>query len=171
MNNSRRPTGDDSRESASPTAPAPTATTAPEVQACNELGILLGSELAQVEEEINRVGGMIAEAVLQLSASFDQLYRLSSGQSTGAGSHVDPELEEAVSAAVRSLQFEDMASQALAEAHRSLSYLRGVADELQTVHDTGELATRISEQHRLWANTRRKAVSQQNLDKGSVELF
>ncbi|MEQ8800545.1 MAG: hypothetical protein RLP45_00760, partial [Haliea sp.] len=104
-----------------------------------------------------------------LSASFDHLHRLASAHD--ASSSGDPELEGAVSGAVRSLQFEDMASQALAEAHRSLSYLRGVAEELQTVHDTGELATRISEQHRLWADTRRKAVSQQNLDKGSVELF
>ncbi|MEQ9394094.1 hypothetical protein [Haliea sp.] len=169
MNDARRPTSDAPRKSESSPAPAPAATTAPEVQACNELGTLLGSELAQVEEEINRVGSMIAEAVLQLSASFDHLHRLASAHD--ASSSGDPELEGAVSGAVRSLQFEDMASQALAEAHRSLSYLRGVAEELQTVHDTGELATRISEQHRLWADTRRKAVSQQNLDKGSVELF
>lgn len=170
MNDSRRPAGGAPRGSESSPAPATAAATAPEVRACNELGTLLGSELTHVEEEINRVGGMIAEAVQQLSASFDQLHRLASGAENG-GSGGDPELKEAVSGAVRSLQFEDMASQALAEAHRSLSYLRGVAEELQTVHDAGDLAARISAQHRLWADTRRKAVSQQNLDKGSVELF
>lgn len=130
---------------------------------------MLSSEVAQVEEEINRVGGMIVEAVQQLSASFDQMHRLSSAPGTGDSG--DTELQEAVSGAVRALQFEDMASQALAEAHRTLSYLREVAEELQAVHDTADLAARISEQHRLWTDQRRKAVSQKNLDKGSVELF
>lgn len=144
---------------------------APEIRACNELGALLGSELAEVEQEIERVTGIIAEAATELSTSFDQMHRLAGHRQGDADSATLDELEQAVSAAVRALQFEDIAAQALAEALRSVSYLRGVAEQVETVHDAGELATRISEQHRIWSKMRRKAVLQKNLDKGSVDLF
>lgn len=144
---------------------------APEIRACNELGALLGSELAEVEQEIERVTGIIAEAATELSTSFDQMHRLAGHRQADADSDTLDDLEQAVSAAVRALQFEDIVAQALAEALRSVSYLRGVADQVETVHDAGELATRISEQHRIWSKMRRKAVLQENLDKGSVDLF
>lgn len=142
---------------------------APEVRACNELGMILGSELAQVEEEIERVRGIIAEAVAELSSSFDQMYHLCAD--THAGTDDSNTLDQAASGAIRALQFEDITAQALAEALRSVAYLRGVAEEVRTAHDAGELAERIRRQHRLWAEIRRKAVLQENLDEGSVDLF
>ena len=130
---------------------------------------MLGSELGQVDEEIERVAEIIAEAVGALSTGFDELYRLAGQQPDEPGQQ--EELEQAVSAAVRALQFEDIASQALAEARRSVAYLRDVAEEVKTVRDTGDLANRISRQHEAWSKLRRKAVSQKNLDEGSVDLF
>lgn len=144
---------------------------APEIRACNELGALLANELAEVEQEIERVTGIISEAATELSTSFDQLHRLASHERQAAQSAADGELELAISTAIRALQFEDIVAQALAEALRSVSYLRGVADQVETVHDAGELATRISEQHRIWSKMRRKAVLQKNLDQGAVDLF
>lgn len=143
----------------------------PEILACHELGHLLSSELAEVGEEIGRVTDIIAAAVAELSTSFDQLHRFARQREIEAESRTAEQLEESVSAAVRALQFEDIATQALAEALRSVSYLRRVADEVQTVHDTGEFAQRISEQHRRWEKMRRKAVLQKNLDTGAVDLF
>lgn len=130
--------------------------------------MILGSELAQVEEEIERVTGIIAEAVTALSSSFDQMYHLCADKRAETG---DDELGRAASGAIRALQFEDITAQALAEALRSITYLRGVAEEVRTVHDAGELAERIRKQHRIWAEMRRKAVLQENLDEGSVDLF
>ncbi|TCO76575.1 hypothetical protein [Chromatocurvus halotolerans] len=144
---------------------------APEIRACNELGALLANELAEVEQEIERVTGIISEGATALSTSFDQLHRLASHERHEPQSAAAEELELAISTAIRALQFEDIATQALAEALRSVSYLRGVADQVETVHDAGELATRISEQHRIWSKMRRKAVLQKNLDQGSVDLF
>lgn len=167
MNDSRRPTASRPGQDKNPAG----RDAAPEIQACNELGIMLGSELAQVEEEIDRVAGIIAEAVTALSSSFDQMYHLSGPPQGAPEDGGNSDMEDAVSGAVRALQFEDIAAQALAEARRSVSYLRDVADEVRTVDDTGELAARISKQHRIWADMRRKAVSQKNLDKGSVDLF
>lgn len=175
MSDSRWPTGTPSgvaageRESSS--TPTTDDTVAAEIRACNELGALLGSELAEVEQEIERVSGIIAEAVATLSTSFDQMHQLASDGITDTDSPAIDALQQAASAAVRSLQFEDIATQALAEALRSVAYLRGVAAEVETVHDAGELASRIGEQHRIWAQMRRKAVLQKNLDKGSVDLF
>ncbi|MHA7815418.1 MAG: hypothetical protein ACX93N_03010 [Pseudohaliea sp.] len=142
---------------------------APAVEACKELGTMLGSELGQVDEEIERVAEIIAEAVGALSSGFDELYRLAGQQPAEPGRQ--EELEQAVSDAVRALQFEDIASQALAEARRSVAYLRDVAEEVKTVRDTGDLANRISRQHEAWSKLRRKAVLQKNLDEGSVDLF
>lgn len=171
MSDSRRPKSPGSGQRKSAQESPIDEDAAPEVRACNELGIMLGSELAQVEEEINRVAGLISSAVTELSSSFDRLYHLSSTRQTAAQDVDSDDMEQAVSDAVRALQFEDIAAQALAEACRSVSYLRNVADEVRTVDDTGELAARISKQHRIWADRRRKAVSQKNLDKGSVDLF
>jgi len=150
----------------SDTAAADAAT---DVRACNELGNILGSELAQVEEEIKRVRGIIADAIVELSSSFDQMYHLC------ADSHADTggsdTLNEAASGAIRALQFEDITAQTLAEALRSVAYLRGVAEDLRTAEDAAELVERIQRQHRLWAEIRRKAVLQENLDAGSIDLF
>ncbi|WP_146003523.1 hypothetical protein [Kineobactrum sediminis] len=167
------------------------------VKAFNEFGVLLNSELMHVEEEIERTRSMIQHAASDLSTHFHQLHDLSADlahtvQET-LGPNPDgvdtkdaqvaiervletvaknqPQLEHAVAASVRSLQFEDLSLQALSEAQRSLAYLRQVAGILQQIHDTGELAASIHQQHEIWVRARRKPVSQKNLDEGLAELF
>ena len=149
------------------------APTAPAVHACNELGAMFGSELAEVEEEIERVGSIIGEAVGTLSTGFDRIHAITARQRGGMAlsSEDAGELEQAVSSVVRALQFEDIAAQALAEARRSLAYLRDVAEEVEAVHDASELAAKISREHAHWSHMRRKAVLQKDLDEGDVDLF
>ena len=142
-----------------------------EITACNELGTILSSELADVEEEINRIADIIAEAVVQLSSSFDQIYHLSGAQQTTSENAGSDDLEAAVSGAVRALQFEDIAAQALDEARRSVASLRQAAQEVETVEDTQQLTACIARQRLIWEEIKRKAVLQKNLDQGSVDLF
>lgn len=172
MSDYRQQSGTEADEDKKPLSPVAGKDIAPEIQACNELGTMLGEELAEVEEEIERVAGIISEAVGKLSSSFDQMHQLAGGMPRADhGDSPDTDLEQAVSEAVQALQFEDIAAQALAEAMRSISYLRDVAEEVRTVDDAGELAARISRYHRTWAKMRRRAVLQKNLDTGSVDLF
>jgi Arc/MetJ-type ribon-helix-helix transcriptional regulator len=166
-------------------------------EAFNDLSVLLGSELVHVEEEIDRTSDMIRHAVSGLLDNFQQLHDLSAqlarvihenlGEDANNGNQTDmqtriknvlntleknqPKREEAVTAAIRSLQFEDMSSQALNEALRSLDYLRELTGILQQVSDAEELAEKIHQHHATSACTRRKPVSQKNLDEGLAELF
>lgn len=165
--------------------------------AFNDFSVLLGSELIHVEEEIDRTRDMIRHAVSGLLDNFQQLHGLSAqlagvihenlGEDANNGNPTDmqtgikkvlntleknqPKREEAVTAAIRSLQFEDMSSQALNEALRSLDYLRELTGILQQVSDAEELAEKIHQHHATSACKRRKPVSQKNLDEGLAELF
>ncbi len=163
MSDSRPPSGTDSGKKDS--------SSAREITACNELGSILSSELADVEDEINRIADIIAEAVVQLSSSFDQIYHLSGAHRATSESAGSGDLEAAVSGAVRALQFEDIAAQALDEARRSVASLRQAAQEVETVEDTHQLTACIARQRVIWEEIKRKAVLQRNLDQGSVDLF
>jgi len=90
------------------------------------------------------------------------------------------ELEQAVSAAVRALQFEDICSQALDSADVSLSRLQRLGDQLralraenltpeQTARQVDALRSQIDETHK--AVTAPRRVTQTSMDAGSVELF
>lgn len=142
-----------------------------DIPAYGELGTILECELAHVEEEVLRVRGIVADAIVTLSSSFDRLYHLQSVDATESGVNSDSDRDQAASDAIRALQFEDISTQALNEALGSVAYLRRLAAEIKTARDTDDLALRISTQHEAWEKLRRKAVLQENLDEGSVDLF
>ncbi|WP_018873523.1 methyl-accepting chemotaxis protein [Thioalkalivibrio sp. ALJ16] len=83
-------------------------------------------------------------------------------------------MNRAVATAVRSLQFEDIARQSLGtaeEAIRHLQELQGILHEARANEDAGAMAERVRE----WRDQRRKshhrAVEQQDMGSGEVELF
>ncbi len=80
----------------------------------------------------------------------------------------------AVSIAVRSLQFEDIARQSLGTAEEAVTHLqelRGILHEARSTEDARAMAARV----RAWRDQRQetyhRAVSQESLGSGDVELF
>lgn len=95
--------------------------------------------------------------------------------------HVDKNLSEiqkighdintSVADAVRALQFEDMSTQSLGCAARSIERIKILRETLSQAKDYKDLSDRIDQYRATWKNERHKPVSQKNMDQGSVELF
>lgn len=86
-------------------------------------------------------------------------------------SEMNPQIEESVAAAVRALQFEDMASQSLATASSSLENIRHLCRELDQFTTIEALQEEVRKNREKWNETRHKPVSQKSVDEGSIELF
>ena len=94
-------------------------------------------------------------------------------------------IDGSVAEAVRSLQFEDIATQALGAATLHLDRLNAINTEATALHDllhrdhhNGEvqlalkaLVHRIGQMRGEWERPPHKPVMQQSMDAGSVELF
>ena len=94
-------------------------------------------------------------------------------------------IDGSVAEAVRSLQFEDIATQALGAANLHLERLSAINQEATALHDLlhrshhdsevkqalGRLVQRISQMRSEWERPPHKPVMQQSMDAGSVELF
>ncbi|OOC51257.1 MULTISPECIES: methyl-accepting chemotaxis protein [Thioalkalivibrio] len=83
-------------------------------------------------------------------------------------------MNQAVSIAVRSLQFEDIARQSLVTAEEAVTHLQelqGILHEARSTEDARAMAQRVRE----WRDRRQenyhRAVDQQNMATGDVELF
>jgi methyl-accepting chemotaxis protein len=84
---------------------------------------------------------------------------------------ISPELEQTVSTAVRALQFEDMSSQALATASRSLAHVRELSTELDQAVAVDGMEESLRSRRQEWGRTRHRPVSQTTVEEGEVELF
>ena len=94
-------------------------------------------------------------------------------------------IDGSVAEAVRSLQFEDIATQALGAANLHLERLSAINQEATALHDLlhrshhdsevkqalGKLVQRIGQMRSEWERPPHKPVMQQAMDAGSVELF
>ena len=94
-------------------------------------------------------------------------------------------IDGSVAEAVRSLQFEDIATQALGAANLHLERLSAINQEATALHDLlhrshhdsevkhalGTLVQRIGQMRSEWERPPHKPVMQQSMDAGSVELF
>ncbi len=76
----------------------------------------------------------------------------------------------AVATVVRSLQFEDICRQALQAAETGLARVRELAGLLEQA-DAERLAQELDAVRRRWDEQRHKAVVQEDMDSGDVELF
>ncbi len=79
----------------------------------------------------------------------------------------------AVATVVRSLQFEDICRQSLQAAEAGLDRVRELAGLLEQAagEDTERLAQELDAIRRRWDERRHKAVAQEDMDSGDVELF
>jgi methyl-accepting chemotaxis protein len=133
--------------------------------------------VARVQETVNRMASRDMNETLREKERIQDMFGRAEVLSTRMQSSLDtlarlgPELDEEVATAVRALQFEDMSSQALASASRSLGQLQQVCEELRAMGDAGKLAERLRERRETWRRERHCPVSQTSVEEGSVELF
>ncbi|WP_018993337.1 methyl-accepting chemotaxis protein [Thioalkalivibrio sp. ALgr1] len=83
-------------------------------------------------------------------------------------------MHQAVATAVRSLQFEDIARQSLGTAEDALAHLhelQGILQEARATDDAHAMAGRVRAWREERQNTHHRAVSQEGLSAGEVELF
>ncbi|WP_018949327.1 methyl-accepting chemotaxis protein [Thioalkalivibrio sp. ALMg11] len=83
-------------------------------------------------------------------------------------------MNQAVSIAVRSLQFEDIARQSLGTADEAVAHLQelqGILHEARSTEDARAMAQRVHEWRERRQENYHRAVDQQNMATGDVELF
>ena len=83
-------------------------------------------------------------------------------------------MNQAVSIAVRSLQFEDIARQSLGTAEEAVTHLQelqGILHEARSTEDARAMAQRVREWRERRQDNYHRAVDQQNMATGDVELF
>lgn len=133
--------------------------------------------------DLDRSRGARSEAAAMLEHVEQINRRLGDGmrEIAGCGRAIDGSVAEAV----RSLQFEDIATQALAAAVLHLDRLGAINREATALHELlhrdhqdadvrqalGRLGQRVAEMRGEWQRPPHKPVMQQSMDAGSVELF
>ena len=157
--------------------------------------------LAEVEADIEQVGVLLANAIEQLGAAFlaihddigvqqELLGEGLAGAADRAGMNADltalrERIAGNVSAAVTSLQFQDMVSQILERARKRVSGVRDALgavgsganhidaglDMVEAAHTLGGLHRKLAHSSRQLDSSLRKQVSQKRLDSGEIELF
>jgi len=126
------------------------------------------NEAAAMLENVTRINARISQGVQEISA---------------CGRTID----DSVAEAVRALQFEDIATQALSGAHVHLDRLVAINQEAVSlqelmqrnshvqghdlIHALKRIGARIREQRSHWQTPPHQAVTQNNMTSGAVELF
>ncbi|WP_018953823.1 methyl-accepting chemotaxis protein [Thioalkalivibrio sulfidiphilus] len=155
----------------------------------------LSQRSAQFNEQIRAKVNETRQAVAKVQTTVDQMASRDMNETLGEKEHIQemfsraealsgrlqsaldtlsdisPQLETAVATAVRALQFEDMSSQSLGAASRSLAHVRELCGDLETPGDTEALVQRVRLRREEWAQSRHRPVSQTSVDEGEVELF
>ncbi|WP_123771572.1 methyl-accepting chemotaxis protein [Vulcaniibacterium tengchongense] len=134
--------------------------------------------------DLDRSRGARAEA----AAMLERVETINRGLGNGMREIADcgRAIDGSVAEAVRSLQFEDIATQALAAAALHLDRLGAINREATALHELlhradrpdgelrkalGQLGQRIAQMRSEWERPPHKPVMQQSMDAGSVELF
>ncbi|WP_439655131.1 methyl-accepting chemotaxis protein [Thermomonas alba] len=135
--------------------------------------------------DLERVRSARAESAAMLER-VDSIHR-SLGNSIRDIADCGRAIDASVAEAVRSLQFEDIATQALAAADLHLKRLEQINNEAITLHDLlqsshgfqdpemqkalARISNRINQMRSEWERPPHKPVLQENMNAGSVELF
>lgn len=133
--------------------------------------------VAEMQKSVHAIASQDMNSVLRekerIQKSFDMAEQMTQrvDNSLNEIQDVGRELDQAVADAVRALQFEDMSTQSLACAARSIERIKLLRHALANSADDQGLAQQIEDYRTLWKNERHKPVSQKNMDQGSVELF
>lgn len=171
-----------------------------------EVANVVELESRGAEEEVARVRGLLGEAVSTLVENFTELSRLSAEQSTIVAEivlnhdrernrilpertnkvgEISEQLNCAVGIAVRSLQFEDIAIQALRTADKHIDHLIQLSFDLRNLESAAadqhiqighnevieRLRARVVERREDWSKQSAKPVSQTSMSAGGVDLF
>ena len=172
----------------------------------DEVANVVEFESRGVAEEVTRVRGLLGEAISTLIANFTVLSQLSAEQSamvtqivlshdgepnrilpeqTKKVAEVSKQLDCAVGTAVRSLQFEDIAIQALRTADKHIDHLIQLSFDLRNLESAAadqhiqighnevieRLRARVVERREDWSKQSAKPVSQTSMSAGGVDLF
>ncbi len=147
--------------------------------------------VARVQETVNVMASQDMsltisekEHIQNLFAKADDDLGQEMARSLGSLSELGGRMEGVVGDAVRSLQFEDISSQALTAAEVNVAHLKELNRELQltrqdeAMHTGASLAGRlsrmgesVSQLYEEWESKKHKAVAQHSMDEGDVELF
>ncbi|MCJ8339009.1 MAG: methyl-accepting chemotaxis protein [Pseudomonadales bacterium] len=127
------------------------------------------NDTIRAKERMSTMLGSMAESSDIVCAKMEQI------------SSVGNQLSSAVGDAVRSLQFEDIASQALGSMHHNVNSLQQIASLLSTIYtpqgtvDSQALTTCIEECRSIYTKAKDRntgrTVAQHDMDEGEVELF
>lgn len=149
-----------------------------------EMAGLLGDNLAQAEQERQRLqqitqeaGSHLAVCLHRLKELLEQQNRLLEPESQQLR-QLNDQLDEQLQAAIRPLQFEDLSTQMLAVIEQDIARLQTLVQALENALQTGfstEESTRLLQQAchlcREDALNARRPVMQENLSAGEAELF
>lgn len=131
----------------------------------------------RVHEAVNRTASMDMNSTIQQKETirhlFDHAEVLSDRllQTMENLGDLTPEIEQSVGTAVRALQFEDLSRQSLDSARTRITQSRDLCYELSLSTGPGMLESAVVTAHQARDVTRHRAVSQNSMDQGSVELF
>ena len=138
----------------------------------NSVGKMASSDISDTIETKERVGSMLANV-----GSLNEFVSIRVSQISQLGA----ELDGAVNNAIRSLQFEDISSQALNSLHHNIHTLNQIASLIQEVDfnrpdSVNEPLKRLQQacknlREAGLARNESRTVSQTDLDEGDVELF
>jgi hypothetical protein len=162
-----------------------------------QVTLTLGQEFGVVAEDLNQLRGILSDAASKLSGTFrvvsassdDLRQTLRTARPSDLPvlqrlNEIANEMASTSGQTVQSLQFEDMATQLLAHVDRKLNALAGLAKDMAVINpnqaavppalQAGQLDalfSKLDEHRQVLASATRKAVQQQSLDSGDIELF
>ena len=143
------------------------------------------ASVKNVQQAVTVLAAQDMNATIQEKDRINQLFSMADAQISEllehrmqALSQLGDEIRVAVSNAVRLLQFEDISRQALLAGRQGLDNLRELEQVLAGQNDAGAGDTRLQHvraellaSRAQWESRRHKAVSQEDLSEGEVELF
>jgi hypothetical protein len=181
-----------------PSAPDPDALRQRALTLHGDVHASLQEQFAALLTDLQQLRRLLGDATAKLSLAFQTMIHQSKAQRAAAGrleaAMAGPEVREIRDLAdeitrgsvmvIQSLQFEDMASQLLVHVDRRLAWLEayakdaaplGTAVSAEVVGLTKDAFTdmeqRLAQHRQELSNWSRKAVQQESLDEGDIELF
>lgn len=163
-----------------------------------EVHVTLNDEFAFVASDLEQLRGLLCDAAYKLSSAFREMSASSQELQDTArkiAESPDPALLRRVTEVadgmttttgktVQSLQFEDMATQLLTHVNKRLNILEAFAKDMAILnppaegtppvlapHVVDDLFTTLEQYRAALAGANRKAVQQQSLESGDIELF
>jgi hypothetical protein len=124
---------------------------------CDQAGLGVAQECAQIEADLGRLKSLIDDAGERLSFSFGQVARILPAMQFDEAQRA--QVDEAVRRAVTALQFQDIAIQLTSHAQRRLAALE---ERLRSLSDEAAQGLEFVQSH---------PVRQAEMSAGSIDLF